>query len=279
MSFDGPSGALGRSSERRFDCGQPSMHFFRLPSIAAAAACRSRQRPRASSARLRSRHADRRDCCLPQSGDPQWSGRTRPQPSQCLATTVRLFARLLPVVREVSEGSRRPSAVSGMPLPPPNRRHGVPCLARCISPVTAVFSRPGTSDAVFRARAGFPRQTPDCSRRVRLFRTTGCSPVHGRSATVNAELLRRAQDALDFRVAPARPSKDGSKARRTIQASSVRHQLNLPAAPAATGAATHSAPRHYRIAAIGHGEAASPMHLSPQLRVGSDGTRGRATDV
>ena len=76
----------------------------------------------------------------------------------------------------------------------------------------------------------------------------GCrvSPVHGRNATVNAELLRRAQDALDFRVAPARPSKDGSKARRTIQASSAGHQLNFPVAPAATGAAPGSAPRHYR---------------------------------
>ena len=72
------------------------------------------------------------------------------------------------IVREVSERSRRPSAVSGMPLPLLNQRHGVPCLARCISPVAAVFSRLGTSDAVFRARAGFPRQTPDCSRRVRL---------------------------------------------------------------------------------------------------------------
>ena len=55
--------------------------------------------------------------------------------------------------------------------------------------------------------------------------------------------LRRAQDALDFRVAPARPPKDGSKARRPIQASSAGHQLNLPAAPAATGARdSYSAP-------------------------------------
>ena len=81
-------------------------------------------------------------------------------------------------------------------------------------------------------------------------RTTGYSPVHDRSATVNAELLRRAQDALDFRVAPARPSYDGTKARRTIQASSAGHQLNFPPAPAATGAAPRSAPRHYRIPAM-----------------------------
>ncbi|MCY3820169.1 MAG: hypothetical protein OXH52_12525, partial [Gammaproteobacteria bacterium] len=101
------------------------------------------------------------------------------------------------------------------------------CLARCISPVAAVFSRLGTSDAVFRARAGFPRQTPDCSRRVRLPGLPGIPRFTAVAATVNAELLRRAQDALDFRVAPARPSKDGSKAPRTIQASSAGHQLNL----------------------------------------------------
>jgi len=146
--------------------------------------------------------------CCPQPGDPQWQGWTRPPPSQCLATTVGSCARLLPVVREVSEGSRRPSAVSGMPLPPPNRRHGVPCLARCISPVAAVFSRPGTSDAAIRARGrvsptdagllqarpasrttGFPRftavalrSTPNCFDAPRTPWTSGW-PRRGRQRT------------------------------------------------------------------------------------------------
>ena len=144
---------------------------------------------------------------------------------------------------KVSEGSRRPSAVSGMPLPPPNRRHGVPCPARCISPVAAVFSRRGTSDAATRARGRVSPTDAGLLQARPASRTTGYSPVHGRSATVNAELLRRAQDALDFRVAPARPSYDGTKARRTIQASSAGHQLNFPGrARRHGGRASFSAP-------------------------------------
>ena len=132
------------------------------------------------------------------------------------------------VVREVSQCSRRPSAVSGMPLPLLNQRHGVPCLARCISPPAAILSRRGTWVAGFRDRAGFPRQTLDYAS-APGFPDCRVSPVNDRSATVDAELLRRAQDALDFRVAPARPHKGGYKAGRILQASSAGHQLNFPA--------------------------------------------------
>ncbi len=171
VSFDGPSGALSRSSERSIDCGQPSMHFFRLPSIAAAAACRFRQRPQALSAASVSvgggLHA--RDWIPRPRAAPHSRGRPPRLPRD---TSRRDSPALRPAVARssanVSEGSRRPSAVSGMPLPPPNRRHGVPYLARCISPVAAVFSQRGTWVAGFRDRVGFPRQTPDCSRRVRL---------------------------------------------------------------------------------------------------------------
>ena len=149
------------------------------------------------------------------------------------------------IVREVSERSRSPSAVSGRPLPLLNQRHGVPCLARCISPPAAILSRRGTWVAGFRDRAGFPRQTLDYAS-APGFPDCRVSPVNGRSATVDAELLRRAQDALDFRVAPARPSKDGYKAGRILPASSAGHQLNFQAAPAASGSATPLAPRHYR---------------------------------
>ena len=61
------------------------------------------------------------------------------------------------------KGSRRPSAVLGAPPSLHNQRHGARCLWRCISPPATVFSQRGTSVAVFRARAGFPRQTLDCS--------------------------------------------------------------------------------------------------------------------
>ncbi len=78
------------------------MQFLRLPSNAAAAACRSRQRPRASSARLS--FATRRSAGLLQSGDPQWQGWTRPQPSRCLAPRQSGSSPgCCQVVREVSE--------------------------------------------------------------------------------------------------------------------------------------------------------------------------------
>ena len=121
-----------------------------------------RRRPRASSARLS--FATRRSAGRLPSGDPQWQGWTRPQPSRCLAPRQSGSPPgCCQVVRELSESSRRPSAVSGAPPSLLNQRHGVPCLARCISPPAAIRSRRGTSAAVFRDRAGFPRQTPDCS--------------------------------------------------------------------------------------------------------------------
>ena len=170
ISFDGPPNALSRSSERSFRCGSPFDAFLPVaverggcgvpfPAAAASLFGATPFATRGSSGLLLTRSPAIRDG---RGGlDPN---RRDASPRQC-----RLVARLLPgSSAKVSEGSRRPSAVSGMPLPPPNRRHGVPCLARCISPVAAVFSRLGTSDAVTHARAGFPRQTPDCSRRVRL---------------------------------------------------------------------------------------------------------------
>ena len=158
------------------------MHFFRLPSNAAAAACRSRQRPRASSARLRSRTRGSSGLLLTRSpAIRKWQGRTRPQPSRCLATTVGSCARLLPVVREVSRGSRRPSAVSGMPLPSPKSAtwRTVPCPVHL----------PGRRGilAAWHVGRGNPRPGRVAPTDAGLLqarpasRTTGCSPVHGRS--------------------------------------------------------------------------------------------------
>ena len=110
------------------------------------------------------------------------------------ATTVRLYARLLPgrprgiaMVR----GDRLPSRVRPHRCTISDMAHGA--LVRCISPPAAIRSRRGTSVAVFRARAGFPRQTPRLLQARPASRTTGF-PDNGRSAAVYAELLRRAQD-------------------------------------------------------------------------------------
>lgn len=169
ISFDGPSGALNRSSERRFNCGQPSMHFFRLPSIAAATACRSgsgREPLRRDFGR------DTRSAGLLLTRSPairKWQGWTRPPPSQCLATTVGLCARLLPVVRE---GIRRFAEAAC-------RLGYAPAAAESATWRTVPFCgasprSPRYSRGLARRTrqpapgAGFPRQTPDCSRRVRL---------------------------------------------------------------------------------------------------------------
>ena len=149
------------------------------------------------------------------------AGRRCPEPPRCLAPRQSGSSPgCCRIVRDVSEGSRRPSAVSGMPPSLRNQRHGVPCLARCISPPAAIRSRRGTSVAVSRARTpglplgasgfpdyGFPRSWPQrCGPR----RIAPTRPGH----------------ALDFRVAPAMLShetRDSSQARRTIQASSALH--------------------------------------------------------
>ena len=102
------------------------------------------------------------------------------------------------VVREVSEGSRRPSAVSGAPLPLRNQRHGAGALVRCISPLAAIPSRlwhvgrgvprPGrvspTDASVTPSAPGFPDYRLS---RLRPYR-------YG-----DARFPRRAQVALDFR--------------------------------------------------------------------------------
>ena len=165
MSFDGPPNALSRSSERSFRCGLPFDAFLPVavnrggcglpfPAAAASPFGATSFATRGSAGLLLTRSPAIRNGLGGldpgrRNASPRQSGSS---PGCCRSSA------------KVSEGSRRPSAVSGMPLPPPNQRHGVPCLARCISPVAAVFSRLGTSDAVFRARAGFPgrrRIAPD----------------------------------------------------------------------------------------------------------------------
>ena len=65
VSFDGPSGALNRSSERRFNCGQPSMHFLgrrQSRRLRLAVPGSGRQPLRRDFVRD---HANPRDCRLP----------------------------------------------------------------------------------------------------------------------------------------------------------------------------------------------------------------------
>ena len=178
----------------------------------------------------------------PQPGDPQWQGWTRRPPSQCLATTVGVRPAVAGRPRGIGKFAEAVCRLGYAPAAAESATwRTVPCPVHL----------PGRRDtiAAWHVGRGVPRPGRVSPTDAGLLqarpasRTTGYSPVHGRSATVNAELLRRAQDALDFRVAPARPSKDGSKARRTIQASSARHQLNFPGrARRYGGRASFSAP-------------------------------------
>ena len=162
-----------------------------------------RQRPRASSARLP--FATRRFAGLLPSGDPQWQGWTRPQPSRCLAPRQSGSSPgCCQVVREVSKGSRRPSAVSGAP-----RRCKISDMAyralRGASPRPLRYDR----GVARRSRCSAPGPGFPDRRRITparpASRTTGLPRQMPYRYGV-AELLRRAQVALDFRVAPARPS-------------------------------------------------------------------------
>lgn len=244
VSFDGPSGALSRSSERRFNCGQPSMHFFgcrrtrrlRLAVPAAAASLFGgdgvRWRWRACAG------LDSRPRAAPHGRGLSLAAARPPR-----AATVRLVARLLPVVRE---GIRRFAvAVCRLGYAPAAAESAawrtVPCPVHL----------PGRRGilAAWHVGRGNPRPGPGFPDRRRIapgasgFPDCRVSPAHGRSATVNAELLRRAQDALDFRVPPATPHKGGNKAGRILPASSAGHQLNFPArARHHGGRASFSAP-------------------------------------
>lgn len=107
--------------------------------------------------------------------------------------------------------------------------HGA--LARCISPLAAIPSAAwhvgrgcsATSGRVSPADAGLLR-------RARLVQTTGF-PRHTPYRHGNAELLRRAQVVLDFRVAPATPSWDGDNMGCTVLPSSAHHQRRVLSSP------------------------------------------------
>ena len=249
------------------------MQFLRLPSNAAAAACRSRQRPRASSARLP--FATRRSAGLLQSGDPQWQGWTRPQPSRCLAPRQSGSSPgCCQVVREVSEGSRRPSAVSGAPPSLRNQRHGVPCLARCISPPAAIRSRRGTSAAVFRARAGFSPTDAGLLQRARLPGLPG-RPGKRRIATATPNYF----DAPRLPWTSGWPRRDRHRTAPTWELLYTRHQRVTTAAClaalAAKGSAPRLAPRHYRISAARCHAPSRQRDILRRFRVGSDGAFAR----
>ena len=131
MSFDGPSGALNRSSERRFNYGQPSMHFL---------GCRQSRRlrlavPGSGREPLRRRQCPLAVACMRGTGFPSARCSTHAEgipPATARHLAPRQSGSAPGCCRssaKVSEGSRRPSAVSGTPLPPPKSAtwRTVPC--------------------------------------------------------------------------------------------------------------------------------------------------------
>ena len=230
------------------------MQFLRLPSNAAAAACLFGSGREPLRRDFRSRHAD--PAGLLQSGDPQMAGWTTPQPSRCLAPRQSGSSPgCCQVVREVSQGSRRPSAVLGTPPSLHNQRHGARCLgavhlpARCDTIATwhvgRGVPRPGRvspTDAGLLQRArlpglpGFPGKcriataTPNCFDAPRSPWTSGW-PRRGR-----------------HRTAPTWDSQYTHNQRITSAA-----RLS---ALAAKGSAPRLAPRHYRF--LGSGDCLRP---------------------
>ena len=138
------------------------MQFLRLPSNAAAAACLFGSGREPLRRDFRSRHADPQDCFSP--AIRKWQGGLHPSrrdasrhDSPALRPAV---ARSSARYRKV-RGDRLPSWVRPHRCTISDMAHGA--LVRCISPLAAIRSQRGTSDAVFRARAEFPRQTLDYS--------------------------------------------------------------------------------------------------------------------
>ena len=139
------------------------MQFLRLPSNAAAAACRSRQRPRASSARFP--FATRRAAGLLQSGgSANGKGGLDPSRRDPRATTVRLSARLLPGrPRGIGKFAETVCRLRCAPIATESATwRTVPCAvhlpARCDTIAAWHVGR-----GVPRPGPGFPRQTPDYS--------------------------------------------------------------------------------------------------------------------
>ena len=162
-----------------------------------------RQRPRASFGAMVFATADRQDRLL-RSGDSAMVEGCQPltrrdatrHDSPALRPAVARSSAKYPKV------SRRPPAVSGTPLFAADQRHGVPCLARCISPLAALRSRRGTSDAGgSHARAGGSPDRRWIAPARPASRTTGF-PRPVPHCCGDAELLRRARLAPDFRGVP-----------------------------------------------------------------------------
>lgn len=110
------------------------------------------------------------------------------------------------VVREVSEGSRRLSAVSGS-APIAAESATWRTVPRGASPRPLRYDRGVALGSRHSATGpGFPDRRPGCPSARPACRTTGF-PDNGRSAAVDAELLRRAQNVpWTSGLAPARPS-------------------------------------------------------------------------
>ena len=234
-------------SPRCISCGCRPMRRLRLA---------FRQRPRASSARLS--FATRRSQGPLQSGDPQMAGVDwTPAVAIFAPRQSGLNARLLPGrSARYRNGSRRPSAISGAP-PSPLKSATWRTVPWCgASPRPLRYSR-----SVAR-RTRCPAPGPGFPDRRRIAparpasRTTGF-PRQMPYRYGNAELLRRAQVALDFRVPPAMPSQTAP----TWESQYTHHQRITTAASlaalAAKGSAPGFAPRHYRISATRCAHAAS----------------------
>ena len=193
VSFDGPSNALNRSSERSYNCESPSMHFLRLPSK-----CGGCGLPYFGSGRkllrrdFRSRHIDRKDCFRP--AIRKWQGWIKPELSRSSRhdspahrpAVARSSARYRKV-----RGGRLPSWVRPRRCTISDMAHGAFGGA---SPRPLRYSR----SVALRTRQsapgpGFPDRRQGCPLAHPASRTTGF-PDNDRSAAVYTELLRRAQD-------------------------------------------------------------------------------------
>ena len=191
------------------------------------------------------RNANPGDCLL-QSGGSHARVYQIPAVAMSRATAVGLSARLLPgrprgIVRFAEAVCRlgcAPTAAESATWRP------VPCavhLPACRDMIAAWHVEHGIP-----CLAGFPRQTPGLPQARPACRTTGY-PAYDRSATVCAELLRRAQD---MPWTSGWPRRCRHKTAPNWGAFYTHHQrVTIPVllnVRAATGSAPLSAPRHYR---------------------------------
>ena len=247
------------------------MQFLRLPSKCGGCGLPSRQRPRASSARLS--FATRRSYGLLPSGDPQMAGWTRPQPSRSSRhDSPALRPAVAKFVREVSEWfAETVCRLWYAPRRRRNQRHGARCLGAVHLPARC------DTIAAWHVGRGVPRpgrvSPTDAWIAPERARLPGL-----RVSPVMAAALRSTPNCFDApRTCPGLPGGPGECRHTTAptwESQYTHHQRITSAARlaalAAKGSAPHLAPRHYRIAATTFGILRPRLRRSVTIN-GSDG--------